>query len=470
MITVNPKIFKAYDIRGIYPTEVNEEAMEQIARAIFTFFSRDLKKASFTILLSRDMRLSGPSLYEVVKNTFVKCGATVIDSGVNSTPTAYFSTLNGGYDTGVQITASHNPKEYAGVKFVKRDGDKLVKIGKNTGMDEIKRLTLEQDFTEFTDNGTIQQAQHVLEDELTKMIELVKPEYITDLNIVADAANAMGSTYIDAIAKRFPINLTRMNFELDGSFPVHEANPALPENVADLQNKVLEQKAQIGITTDGDGDRVMFVNEKGEIIEPTLITSLIVHEILKIHPNERFIVDIRYIFNVQNICKAAGVPLSTSRVGHAFITEQLNNEGAFFAGESSGHYFFKATGGAEASMAVILFVLNALGREKKPISEIVNSLKSAFESGEVNFTLNPETSVPDLLSSIAEKYNDGKENRMDGIAIGYPEWRFGIRTSNTEPLLRLNVEGNPESLVKEKLEEITQFILATGAKLKTGGH
>lgn len=468
MTTVNEKIFKAYDIRGIYPTDVNEEALVEITRAIYSFFAKSLGKRKYTIVLGHDMRLSSPSLHTTAKETLVKCGATVIDIGLSSTPSTYFATLSGQYDTGIQITASHNPKEYAGVKFLRRDGDKLIKIGKNTGMNDIKQMVLDKNFEEYTNDGEVIVQENTIHTELEKMVEFVNPRNIKDLKVVADTASGMGAVYLDAIFKRFPLELVRMNFELDGSFPVHEANPALPENIADLKKRVVEEKADIGITTDGDGDRVMFINEKGELIDPTLITSLIVNEVLKKSPKERFIVDIRYIWNVQNICKKVGAPVSVSRVGHAFITEQLNNEGAFFAGESSGHYFFKFTGGAEASIAVILYVLEVLAREKKPISQITKELSSSYESGEFNFELAEGTVVADLLASIENDYKDGTISKLDGIAIDFPDWRFGIRTSNTEPLLRLNVEGPEEALVKEKLHDLTEKILASGAKSKSG--
>jgi phosphomannomutase len=223
--------------------------------------------------------------------------------------------------------------------------------------------------------------------------------------------------------------------------------------------------ADSGITIDGDADRVMFINEKGEIIPATYITALIAGEILRETKNARILVDIRYTRNVQNIVSKMGGEVGYTKVGHALITEQVNTEKAEFAGESSGHYYFKEMGGCESSVRVILYVLRVLAREKKPISEILSEMRTSIESGEFNYELAEGTDVKKLLSTIVNDYKDGELNELDGIAISYPEWRFSIRTSNTEPLLRLNIEGQTEEIVHEKVKELSDKILATGAQL-----
>lgn len=465
---LNPSVFKAYDIRGVYPTEINEENYALIVRAIYTFFVRSLKRDNLTIVLGRDMRVSSPSLFEVAKNELVKSGATVIDIGLSPTPTFYYASLRYGYDAGIDVTASHNPKEYAGTKFVMRDGDKIIKIGKSTGMEQVKEYAVNQDFVEYKDGGKIIEKKDVLEDEINSAIKDTGVDVagFKKFKIVADPANGMGSLYVDKLFEKIPGELVRICYELDGTFPNHGADPLKAKNLVDLQKKVIEEKADLGISTDGDGDRVFFVNEKGDIINATFTTSLMAQEALSKKPGATFVVDIRYTRNVMNIVNKAGGKLLVSKVGHAFITEDVNKNDAQFAGESSGHFFFKSVGGAESAVSVILYIIEAMSKEGKPISEILNHLKSSEESGEFNFVLPESVKAKELLEDISKGYADGQISWLDGLAVDFTDWRFNIRTSNTEPLLRLNVEANSPDITKAKFEELRNKILASGAKPK----
>lgn len=467
---MNQSIFKAYDIRGIYPTDLNEEAMVSIVRSIYEFFKRELKKDNISIALGRDMRTSGPALFEVAKKTLVACGAEVIDIGLVSTPTFYYSVLKYSYDAGIDITASHNPKEWAGIKFVKRDGNKIIKIGKSTGMDQIKEMALKGEFHEYTNDGTVNERKDVLDDEITDALETVDISLLKKFKVACDPANGMGSLYVAKLFERVGGELIKMNFELDGTFPAHQADPLDFNNLIPLQEKVKEVGADFGIEPDGDGDRVFFIDEKGQVVPATSITSLIASEVLKKHPNEKVVVDIRYTRNVEEIVKKNGGTTFISKVGHAFITEDVNREGAFFAGESSGHFYFGSTGGAESSVRVILYILQALSEKGKPLSEILADLRTSFESGERNFVLSDGTNSKDLLEEIIKEYEDGELSRLDGIALSYPDWRLSIRSSNTEPLLRLNVEAKSEELMKQKFKELTDRILKSGAKEKSSSH
>ncbi|MBI3620203.1 phosphomannomutase/phosphoglucomutase [Candidatus Roizmanbacteria bacterium] len=463
---LNPKIFKAYDIRGIYPLDINEENIATIIRAIYTFYRRQLKKQNLTVVLGRDMRISSPALAAVAGQTLMDMGAKVIDAGLVSTPTFYFSVLAGKYDAGIQISASHNPKDYNGIKFVYRNGDKLVKVSQNAGMDEVKNSALLGQFAPAVAGGETQPRVNFLDQELETVLSEFDATAFKPLRVVADAANAMGSLYIDALFKKVPGELIRMNFALDGTFPSHQADPFQPKNVVDLQKKVTAEKADLGMEPDGDGDRIFFVDEKGKIIPPTVITALITREILKTTPGAKILVDVRYTKNVVNVIKKLGGQAIISKVGHALITEQLNREGAVFAGESSGHYYFAKQGGTESSLRAIGFVLEVISKEAKPISEIVAGLSSAVESGEYNFELPESPSVKEILAGIVKDYQSGQLSTLDGITIEFPAWRFNIRTSNTEPLMRLNVEGDDEAVVKEKLLELKEKILAYKATEK----
>jgi phosphomannomutase len=351
-----------------------------------------------------------------------------------------------------------------------RDGTKMVKIGKTTGMPEIKDIAMNKKFPEYTNDGSVEKKENVLKEEITLAYKAVKPGDVSHLTIVADPANAMGIPPLTELFnkegyERIHSTFIPINFELDGTFPAHQADPLQHKTLRQLQDAVLANKADLGICTDGDADRVMFINEKGEIIPATYITALVAGEILTDFPGERILVDIRYTRNVEHVVTQLGGKVGYTKVGHALITEQINNEGAIFAGESSGHYYFRETGGCESTMRIILYVLRVLGREQKPISEILAAMEVSHESGEYNFELPEGVTAKQITDQITNQYSDGTLSTLDGIAIDYPEWRLSIRTSNTEPLLRLNVEGKTKDLVRSKIVELRQEIESTGAHI-----
>jgi phosphomannomutase len=462
----NPSIFKAYDIRGIYPSELNESSVSVIGKAIYTYLITKLKKESISVVLGYDMRASSESLAEQISDAILSLGGTVINIGLVPTPTLYYEVRNGRYDAGIQVSASHNPGEYNGIKSILRNGDAIIKIGKDTGMDIVKKLAISEEFSPAKTGGKVVVKTHALSEEVDAAYETVKPTIKPGLKVVVDAANAMGAPMIDELLKRTDINVIRMYWELDGTFPNHQADPLQFKLLKNLQKRVIEEGADFGIAPDGDGDRVFFVHEKGEIVPATLITALITKAILATHPGEKVLVDIRYIRNVQAVCNKYGGHMSVSRVGHALITEQLNREHAFFAGESSGHYYFRATGGGESSVRVILHLLHALTLAGKPLSDLLAEFATSVESGEINFELQEGTTTRSVIDTIKKEYKEGEFSDMDGIAITYPAWRFSIRSSNTEPLLRLNVEGESGELVKQKKTELSDKILSLGANAK----
>ncbi len=455
MNSIDPKIFKAYDIRGIYPEQLNETNIVPIIRAIYKFFYDDIGKEQPTIVLAYDMRLSGPQLFATAKKTLVEMGAHVIDAGQLSTPSFYFTVFHYAYDCGIQITASHNPKEWNGAKFVKYTPKGLIKIGKSTGMEDIRRTATEGvEFTPKT-QGKITPKTGILEDEVENALAIFDNPELKKFKIVADPANAMGAQYIEALFNKVPADLVKMNFELDGSFPAHQPDPLNFENLKDLQAKVLEEKADFGLAPDGDGDRLYFIDEKGQVIPATIITALVARELLKEHPGERIYVDIRYILATTKIVKEFGGTTEITKVGHAFITEAMNKTGGPFAGESSGHFYFRSTGNAESQLAVMVSVLKVLSREGKPLSEVVKDLQRSFESSEFNFKV---TNAPEILDALKEKYDNGELETMDGVSITYPNWRFNVRTSNTEPLLRLNIESYDKTEMETKRDELISLI------------
>ena len=467
MFSVPDHIFKAYDIRGIYPTEINEKNIEEIIKGIYSFFVRDLKKENLNVALGRDMRVSSPSLFKIAKNTLLSLGATVIDIGLVSTPTFYFSVLHYKYDSGIQISASHNPPQYNGIKFVKRIGKQIIKIGKSTGMDDVKTIVLNKNFITKKTIGKLITNKNVKKDEIDFAFKIVKPKHIKKLKVVADPANAMGITYIESLFKRLPCKLIKMNFKLDGTFPAHQPNPLEHKNVKDLESKVQEETADLGIAPDGDGDRLFFVDEKGKIIPASITTSILANDILKnSKKKEKVLIDVRYTKNISEIVKKNnGTPI-IGKVGHALITEHMIREDVIFCGESSGHYFYRDTGYAESGVLTILRLLEIIGKENKSISKIANNFAVSNESGEFNFILQTKSDSKLLLAEIAEEHKEAKISWLDGLSIEYPTWRFNIRTSNTEPLLRLNIEANSKVMIKKKIQELKQRIYQSGAREK----
>lgn len=455
-MSIPENIFKSYDIRGVYPTEINDKNIVPIVRAIYTLLQKEKGTSEpLTMVVGRDMRLSSPSLFEVATKTLINMGANVVDIDVVSTPTFYFAVFHYGYDGGFQISASHNPKEYNGIKIVRNTPKGLVKIGKTTGMADIKKMSIEGVPEKDVPKGSMTKKEGVMKEEVVNALKIAGNPKVNKYKIVGDAANAMGATYIDALFEKIPGELVRMNFELDGTFPVHQADPLQLDTLVDLQKRVVDEKADFGMAPDGDGDRLFFINEKGDIIPPSLITALVARELLKTRPGETILYDIRYILTPRKIIEEFGGKSEITKVGHAFITEKMHEVGGLFAGESSAHYFFKATGNAESQLPVILTVLKVMTEEGKPLSEVVEELRRSYESGEFNFKV---TNAPEILAGLTEKYKDGEISTLDGIAVTYLDWRFSVRTSNTEPLLRLNVESEDKALTEKKKDELDAFI------------
>ncbi len=459
-MNIPEEIFQSYDIRGIYPSQLNEENVVAITKAIYKFFQEKSRKEILKIAVGQDMRLSSSKLFEAISKTLVGLGAEVIDLGLVSTPTLYFAVFKNKFDSGIQITASHNPKEWNGLKMVLLGNNGLIKVGRNTGMDDIKKYSI-QGVNLKKIQGGITQLENILDAEIKNALEITHNPKIKKLKIVADTANAMASLYIDGLFKVIPGDLIKMNFELDGTFPAHPADPLESKNLVDIQKKVLEEKADLGLATDGDGDRLFFIDNNGRIIPPSIITALVAKEILKLQKGAKIIADIRYILTPKKIVEDHEGIFILTKVGHAFISKAMSDEEGIFAGESSGHYYFKETGNAEAQLPVILFVLKVLTEEERKLSQIIADLKRSHESGEINFKVK---NTKELIGILKQEYSDGEINTMDGIAISYPDWRFSLRASNTESLLRLNIESiHPEEVIKRK-EEIINLIEKHAAK------
>ena len=439
------EIFKAYDIRGIYPTELNEDDAYHIGRAVVEYLQPKV------LGVGRDIRQSSPSLFESFAKGVMDGGTDVIDLGIITTPMVYFAAGRLEIDAAISLTASHNPPEYNGLKIALRGA---IPVGENTGLREIRDLALKQEWPTVAERGVMTS-------------EDIKPAYYgyfasfadfkdQRFTLAIDTANSMGVFELP-IYEQFTENLSIINLynDLDHPFQCHEANPLKLETLDELRAKVTETKADLGIAYDGDADRIGFVDETGAIIPMDLITGLVAEIVLKKNPGATILYDLRSSKAVKEVIEENGGRALECKVGHANIKRQMREEGAIFAGELSGHYYFQENSFAEAGTLPALLLLNLMAETGKPISELVSGLRRYSHSGEINSEVHDKDAV---LATLKEKYADGKQHELDGLKVEYPDWWFNIRPSNTEPLLRLNLEANTPELMEEKKAELLAII------------
>jgi len=448
------EIFKAYDIRGVYPDDLNEEIAYKIGRAFVKFLG--VKE----VLVGRDARLSSPSLFESLTRGINEEGADVIDIGLASTPMFYFAASKA--ESGIMITASHNPKQYNGFKMCRENAKP---ISYDTGIKEIKKLvegfsntTLYNESrvseSSFREKGRIVM-RNVLEEFINFNLKFLKTD--KKFKIVVDAGNGMGGfTFPKIFEKINNVEFIPLYCNVDFNFPNHEANPLDFKTLKDLQRKVVEENANFGVALDGDGDRCFFVDEKGEIINCDLIIALIAEIFLKENPGSNILYDLRSSKIVPEYIKEKqGNPIMC-RVGHTFIKEQMRNENASFAGELSGHFYYKDHFFTESTFLTVVMVLNLMDEKNKQISELVSGLKKYYSSGEINSKVeNKEAKIKE----IEDMFKDADEILyLDGLSVYYDDWWFNLRMSNTEPFLRLNLEANTKELMEKKRDKLLEII------------
>jgi phosphomannomutase len=441
-------IFKAYDIRGLYPEEIDEAIMEKIGKA-FADFTKGKK-----IAVGHDMRISSEAVSSAFINGAIKQGKDVFDFGLTSSPMAYFASNFLQTGATAMITASHNPKQYNGAKFTR---EKAIPISEDTGIKEIEKAVKSNRFKQVRKKGLIKKIN--IDDEYRQHL-LKYATAISGLKVVVDCANGMGSKDFSLIQKDLPIKVIPLFFDIDGTFPNHDANPMKEGSLDTLSVTVIREKADLGIAFDGDADRVFFVDDKGELIQSDFITALIAEEILKYHKNSTILYDLRSSWiAAEKIKEFGGIP-KMCRVGHSFIKEMMIKEHSVFAGELSGHFYFRFDFGShysvyDSAIVTALWVMKLLTSKKRKMSDLLKPLKKYFVSGEINSTVQDKDSKIKLL---AEKYKDGKISYLDGIRIDYDDWWFNVRASNTEPLLRLNLEAKTNALMEKKKLEILNLI------------
>ncbi len=444
MRPIDRDIFKAYDIRGIYPRQLDEEVCRLIGRAFVTFLEAD------RILVGRDMRLSSPSLSRAFIDGATEQGADVVDIGLCSTDMLYFA--SGDLDLpGAMFTASHNPKEYNGLKLCRRQAGP---ISEDTGIAEIRDLVIAGMFPEATRRGRVEE-RDMLPRYIDHVLGFIDVSSLRPLRVVADAGNGMAGLVLPALFQRLPCELVPYCFELDGSFPHHQPSPIEPENIKLLQEWVLEAGGDLGMAFDGDADRVFLVDDKGEPVSASVTTALVARRILQTHPGEKIIyncVNSRIV--PETILEYGGIPIR-ERVGHSFIKQTMAETGAIFAGEHSGHYYFRDNFRADSGLIAAMIVLETVSLEGMPLSDVVKPFRKYHNSGEINSRVED---IPAKLEQIIAAYPDARIDRMDGLNVEYDDWWFNVRPSNTEPLLRLNLEAGTRELMRAKTEEVLALI------------
>lgn len=446
----NPSIFKAYDIRGLVGIDYDDAFCEALGRAFV------VHTGAKVVVAGRDMRGSSPGYFAALTSGIMKQGADVIDVGMVSTPMFYFSVSDYDlHDAGIMVTASHNPAEYNGFKLVHGDA---MPIGRGSGMEELQALVEKGEFPEAKEGTLIQ--TDIVPDYLERLFAQVPPATIKKLRVVVDAGNGMGGVILPKIFEALPdVEVHRLFWEPDGTFPNHEANPLKTETLVDLQKKIAEVKADIGIAFDGDCDRIGLVDEKGQVIRADQIIAMLAHVLLPGHAGGTVTYNVS-CGNVapEEIKASGGAPLMTP-TGHALIKPILRETAALFGGELSGHFYFREFFGAENTDYVMLLVLQLLSHERKTLSELVAPFRRYAHSGELNFKV---ADAKVKTAAIKERYapEAATVTEIDGLRLDFGDWWCSVRASNTEPLLRLNVEGATPELMEAKKTELTKLIQA----------
>ncbi len=446
---LDPKVFKAYDVRGLYPDELDEEGAYAIGLAFVEQFGPS------RIAVGRDMRLSSPTMAQAVIDGASSAGADVLDIGLVGTEMVYFAVGELGLDGGVMVTASHNPKDYTGMKIVRAGA---LPVGGDSGLLDVRDRAVSGDSPQTPPAGTVS-TYDIWPAYVERVMWFASVAEIRPLKVVVDAANGMAGTMLPPILEQLPIEARRCYFEPDGSFPNHEPNPLLPENREFIVRKTLAAEADFGVAFDGDADRCFFVDDTGEFVAGDFATALFAEGVLEKEPGAKVIYDVRASWAVPDtIERAGGVPL-VNRVGHAFIKLRMREEQAAFAGEVSGHYYFRDFSQADSGVIPFLLMLDRVSKAGLKLSELLRPYRERyFITGEVN---TPVADVSGKLAELEERFGpEGTVSHLDGLSVEAADWHFNVRPSNTEPLLRLNLEGRSQELMERKRDEVLAVIRA----------
>src|SRR3989475_5145245 len=443
-------IFKAYDIRGVYPDEVNEDA----ARAIGAAFVAYLQAGR--IAVGRDMRLSSPALAASFIEGATSQGASVVDYAMIATDMLYFAVARDRHDGGVQITASHNPKQYNGMKLVRKEAFPL---SGDAGISDIRDMIAAGRLPPPAARRGQVTPKSTLEAYVDHVMSFIDPAIVRPFNVVLDAGNGMGGLVAPKLFERLPCRTTRLYFEIDGRFPNHEANPLIEENRRDIVERVVAEKADVGIAWDGDADRCFFIDGTGTFVSGDFVTALLAEAFLLKHPGATILYDLRASYAVKETVERYKGTALMNRVGHAFFKRRMRETNGIFGGEVTGHYYFRDNFYADNGFIPALLMLELMSKKGQSLHELLQPLaQKYFISGEINTKLAGMDLVPAKLDQIAAKYGDARQYTLDGVSVEYADWHFNVRPSNTEPLLRLNLEAITRELMEQKRDEVVALI------------
>jgi phosphomannomutase len=450
-VSVDPGIFKAYDVRAIHPTQINGEVARRVGRAFVDYLGGAPKR----IVVGRDVRVSSPEIAGGFIEGARSEGADIVDIGVVGTDMMYFTVAAQDLDGGAIVTASHNPKEYNGIKMVRRGA---LALSGDAGIKEIKEAIMAGRFADAGgQQGTV--VQRTISDAYAEhCLGFIDRSRVPRAKVVLDTGNGMGAIGASAIFSRLPLELVKMYFELDGTFPNHPPDPLEEPNRREIMARVKSEGAQLGMAWDGDADRCFFIDDTGEFVPGDFVTALLGEAFVRKFPGSKIVYDVRASRAVRDRVQAAGGTPLMNRVGHAFIKQRMRAENAVFGGEVSGHFYFRDNWYADNGMIPALLVLEMLGREGRPLSALLAPLRSKyFITGEINSKV---SDVAAALRRLEERYQGAEITKMDGISIDYPDWHFNVRPSNTEPLLRLNLEAYTPDDMARRRDEILDLIRA----------
>lgn len=450
-MVLSSKGFGAYDIRGVYPGEVNEELAYRVGRSFVKYFG------AHKVAVGHDIRLSGPSISKALITGLTEAGCDVVDIGQCGTEMIYFATAHLKLDGGIMITASHNPKEYNGMKLVQSEARP---VSSDTGLKDIERLVMTSCFKPTgVEPGKVENVD-ILDDYVEHLLSYIDVKNLAPLKVVANTGNGAGGPIVEALAKKLPIEVIPVYPEPDGTFPNGVPNPILPENRDATAEAVKEHHADIGVAWDGDFDRCFLFDEKGGFIEGYYMVGFLAQAFLKKNPGAKIIYDPRLTWNTIEIAQQMGGVPVMCKSGHAFIKDRMRRENAVYGGEMSAHHYFRDFSYCDSGMLVWLLVMQLLSEAKKPLSELMAERMAKFPcSGEINSHVEDAKAVLKRLE--AEYGPAGEVNHVDGLSVEYDNWRFNLRMSNTEPVIRLNVETKGDTaLLKEKTDELLKKIRA----------
>ena len=448
--SINPDIFKAYDVRGTYPDQINEDAARQIGACFVAYLGAK------RIAVGRDMRLSSPSIAAAFIEGATSQGCDVVDYGMIATDMLYFAVARDGHDGGVMVTASHNPGQYNGMKMVRKEAFPL---SGEAGISDIREMIGTGRVPAPVATPGKVSTSTVLDAYVEHVMSFIDPSVVKAFNVVLDAGSGMGGLVAPKLFDRLPCKATKLCFEIDGSFPNHEANPLIEENRIDITERVIAEKADIGIAWDGDADRCFFIDGSGEFISGDFITALLAEAFLLKHPGSTIIYDLRASYAVRDIVAQYGGTSLMNRVGHAFFKARMRETNGIFGGEVTGHYYFRDNFYADNGFIPALLILELMSKKGKSLRDLLEPLRAKyFISGEINTKLSSMAAVQPKLDQIAAKYADANQFTLDGISCEYPDWHFNVRASNTEPLLRLNLEAQTPELMAQKRDEVLGLI------------